>query len=318
MGWGTKLQKTTHRAVPLVQAQQIAATNAKHHERLENTRLDAQRSLETARDDLDRANRLGFDEFLAPFAGEFARLKNVDLGELRVLDEVPELAALGVEMRKVAVDAVRGLTSLAGGAAAGASAGAVTFTAVGAFAAASTGTAITSLSGAAATSATLAWLGGGSLAAGGGGVAAGTAVLTGIVAAPVLLAAGGFLYWQGKKSLDSQKRLAQELRRAETQLNRDCDQIKLAAKRCVDAARVVQDLARVGSGKLPELRRLLDRNVDFASYPVADRAKVAELAGLAQAIAAVIACPLVDESGSVTEAGATMLAAAEAVAHAHA
>ena len=51
---------------------------------------------------------------------------------------------------------------------------------VGAVCSASTGTAISSLSGAAATNATLAWLGGGSLAAGGGGVAAGATVLAGI------------------------------------------------------------------------------------------------------------------------------------------
>lgn len=57
-----------------------------------------------------------------------------------------------------------------------------TTSAVMAFGAASTGTAISSLSGAAATNATLAWLGGGSLAAGGGGMAAGTAVLGTITA----------------------------------------------------------------------------------------------------------------------------------------
>ena len=51
---------------------------------------------------------------------------------------------------------------------------------VGAFATASTGTAISSLSGSAATNATLAWLGGGSIAAGGGGMAAGATVLAGI------------------------------------------------------------------------------------------------------------------------------------------
>lgn len=55
------------------------------------------------------------------------------------------------------------------------------------FGTASTGTAISALSGAAATNATLAWLGGGSLAAGGLGVAGGTAVLGGIVAVPLLL-----------------------------------------------------------------------------------------------------------------------------------
>lgn len=55
--------------------------------------------------------------------------------------------------------------------------------AVGAYATASTGTAISSLHGVAATNATLAWLGGGSIASGHGGVAAGTIVLGGLQAA---------------------------------------------------------------------------------------------------------------------------------------
>lgn len=63
--------------------------------------------------------------------------------------------------------------------------------AVGALASASTGTAIAGLSGAAATNATLAWLGGGTLAAGGLGVAGGMVALGGIVLGPAL-AVGGF------------------------------------------------------------------------------------------------------------------------------
>lgn len=59
--------------------------------------------------------------------------------------------------------------------------------AVGKFAVASTGTAISSLSGAAATNATLAWLGGGSLATGGGGMAFGATVLS----ATTAVATGG-------------------------------------------------------------------------------------------------------------------------------
>lgn len=58
------------------------------------------------------------------------------------------------------------------------------------FAAASTGTAISGLTGAAATNATLAWLGGGSLAAGGGGVAAGAIVLNLIMIAPAAFITG--------------------------------------------------------------------------------------------------------------------------------
>ncbi|MDM8564325.1 hypothetical protein QUF74_01580 [Candidatus Halobeggiatoa sp. HSG11] len=56
---------------------------------------------------------------------------------------------------------------------------------------ASTGTAISGLSGAALTNATLAWLGGGTLASGGGGMAAGTALLTTISATGMGLVAVG-------------------------------------------------------------------------------------------------------------------------------
>lgn len=54
---------------------------------------------------------------------------------------------------------------------------------------ASTGTAISGLSGAAATNATLAWFGGGALAAGGTGIVGGMTVLGGIVAIPLVYVA---------------------------------------------------------------------------------------------------------------------------------
>lgn len=58
-------------------------------------------------------------------------------------------------------------------------------------AAASTGTAISSLSGAAATNATLAWLGGGTVAAGGGGIAAGTAIISTVATGGAVVAIAG-------------------------------------------------------------------------------------------------------------------------------
>lgn len=72
---------------------------------------------------------------------------------------------------------------------------------VGMLATASTGTAIGGLSGVAATNATLAWLGGGSLAAGGGGMALGTAVLGGMVAGPLIAITGFVMDSKAEKNL---------------------------------------------------------------------------------------------------------------------
>ena len=82
------------------------------------------------------------------------------------------------------------VTGLGSGSLAGLAAGGGAYFGAGALATASTGTAISSLGGAAATNATLAWFGGGSLASGGLGMAGGTAILGGIVAGPVLAVGG--------------------------------------------------------------------------------------------------------------------------------
>lgn len=66
---------------------------------------------------------------------------------------------------------------------------------------ASTGTAIGSLSGVAATNATLAWLGGGSLATGGMGMAGGAAVLGGAIAGPVIAVMGFSAAKKSEKAL---------------------------------------------------------------------------------------------------------------------
>jgi len=95
--------------------------------------------------------------------------------------------------------------SLSSGLLKGASSGALTafgmYGSVGVLGTASTGTAIGTLSGAAATNATLAWLGGGSLAAGGGGMALGSVVLGGMVVAPIIAVVGFFMNSQAEKNL---------------------------------------------------------------------------------------------------------------------
>lgn len=96
------------------------------------------------------------------------------------------------QMESMVAHSVQLEKGLLSGAIGGGLAGFGAYSSVGYIATASTGTAISSLSGVAATNATLAWLGGGSLATGGFGMAGGMIALGGIVAGPAL-AIGGFM-----------------------------------------------------------------------------------------------------------------------------
>lgn len=88
---------------------------------------------------------------------------------------------------------------------------------------ASTGTAISTLSGAAATNATLAALGGGSLAAGGGGMALGSAILGGTTLGVGLLVGGLILEARGSKISEQADKAWEEVWGAEKKINEICD-----------------------------------------------------------------------------------------------
>lgn len=161
-----------------------------------------------------------WDRQLGRFVSLFGSLKNVTIeggprvGELnRTI--APEALA---EMRAVAIRA--GEVMAGGGAAlgAGAAAGVAAYGGVMMFGTASTGTAIASLSGVAATNATLAWLGGGSLAAGGAGMAGGALVLGGIVAGPAIALGGILLSAKAQENLARARQLRAEAELAVTEI----------------------------------------------------------------------------------------------------
>jgi hypothetical protein len=106
------------------------------------------------------------------------------------------------------------LGSAAGAGAAGAAAGFAVYGGVMALGAASTGTAISSLAGVAATNATLAAIGGGSLATGGLGMAGGTAILGAAVAGPVLAIAGWAYDSHGEEALKNARKANVEVDQA--------------------------------------------------------------------------------------------------------
>ena len=131
------------------------------------------------------------------FVDMYGKFKNVSF-KGKMFDDSENFTekAFADEYKKMKVASINMQDIIAAGGGsigAGAMAGIAAYGGVSMFATASTGTAIAGLSGAAATNATLAWLGGGSLATGGLGIAGGTAVLGGIVVAPII-AVSGFLH----------------------------------------------------------------------------------------------------------------------------
>lgn len=175
----------------------IIAKSNRQTERVAIQLRDAEQTLERAHNSfilpfLETAAMIDWQPLLdTQHAGSIDRKAGSQEVEIRALREQTQVSVL----RTLAESSAGAITGV--GLGAGTAAG--VFAAVSALATASTGTAIASLSGAAASSATFAWLGGGSLAAGGMGVAGGTAVLTGVVALPALLAVGGVLVWKGRR-----------------------------------------------------------------------------------------------------------------------
>lgn len=144
---------------------------------------------------------------------------------------------------------------LGGGQAVGAAyaAGQGTVALVGLFGTASTGTAIGGLSGAAAWNATLAWLGGGSLAAGGGGMAMGTLVLGGVALGPALMIGGFVLGGEGEKALTKAREYEAKVKTESAKLEASEDFLKQVHQRIAEVSHLVTSLNSKALDLLSEL-----------------------------------------------------------------
>ena len=255
-----------------------------------------------------------YDGPLRRFAAAFGRLKNVNVGDLNVDSFAPELAAYEFEVADVDFGAVDALKTavLSGGS--GAVAGLISFAGVGAFATASTGTAIGTLGGAAATNATLAWLGGGSLAAGGYGMAGGMVVLGGLVALPVLAVGGLVLHRQGRKAITKAEADRLEADKTQKEMHLARTVARGIASRAEQLRLAVDRLVAVFTPRVAVLEYMLDRGDDYSTYDDRDREYIAVTVALAKTIRTVIDVPIFNDDGLVTEESATVVAAADAVA----
>lgn len=284
----------------IVDAARLMASNRERHEELEDRHTALAGRVERERLAQESRRLAVYDEVLVPFQETFRRLKNIDLVELAQFSLSGGTEMPTIELTQVRISAVGAVGALAGGLTSGAGAGTAAYAAAGAFAAASTGTPIATLTGAAATKATLAFFGGGAVAAGGGGVAVGTAVLGGIVAAPVIVVGAAFVSWRGRSARRTQREIAASLDVAEAEFDVAEQRAEAVLVRSRQIRSLLADLQDATAKRLPDLTDLVDTNEDYSTYDPEQRSQVLTLAGLVTAAVELMATPLSDDEGAVS------------------
>lgn len=259
----------------------------------------------------DAINALGetklrvLDGSIKPFIHEFEKLNHVELSNSTGLNELQKMV-LDKESFSELKELQSMATSMLGGVATGAMAGAITafgaYGAAGALATASTGTAIASLSGAAATNATLAFFGGGSLAAGGLGMAGGSMVLGGLVAGPVLAVLG---FVVGAKASANKDKAYSNLAKAQ-EFSEEMDTASALCigirKRSAMFDRFLWSLNSVFEPLIFEMKEIIEnKGTNFQTFDDSEKKVVAEAMAMAGAIKTLLDTPILSEEGTLTE-----------------
>ena len=293
VGLGAKGGYDQHRAQKLNKESNLRAEKASL--RLEDLRKKCSKSLQ----DLGDEKLSILNGSVTKFVDTFSQLKNVNFTESEGLNELSK-----IQMGTKEFSEMKALTkfssSILQGSATGIAGGALT--AIGAYGAAttlataSTGTAIASLHGVAATNATLAWFGGGSLAAGGAGMAGGAAVLGLIVGA------------KAGKNLENARANAY-------QTNEICEELENGSIECISIRRrcymFYNLLARLDSYLTPLTFAMEDiinnEGVDYSLFTEQSKKTVASAAATVSSIKAALDTPILTDSGALTEESDVLL-----------
>jgi hypothetical protein len=287
----------------MMDAKDAVGDAKKRLEDAEKSTTIARKACEEAFAALGEAKLHAMQGALLPFHGAFSRLKNVDFHSEVGRLGAPALDEIAVkEAGRLTVDVASALGVGAVGYGVGAASGAGAAAAVSGLAAASTGTAISSISGVAATNATLAWLGGGTLASGGGGVAAGGALLSGVAAAPILVVGGIFLHHKGREALAKAETFSADVKTAQAKHRESQAVLRGAASEAQMVRTVLESLTPMVASGSGWLDGVVSVQPDWREFDDAGKDTVRRLAALAMATSELVHTPLMSEDGAITKA----------------
>ena len=279
---------------------------------------DMKSSLQAVRDETSAAlTQLGnkklymYNVPVMRFVSLFEKVKNIELSESKGLAELSKFKIdkeAVVQMKDVCIKATSFAQGAVGGAVAGGAMAFGAYGAAGAFASASTGAAISGLSGAAATNATLAFFGGGSLAAGGLGITGGMCILGGIVAGPALAVLGTVMGAKASAGLDNAHANMAKVKEAGIEvavMKQTCwaitERAKMYTQMLVKYDRLVFPMLNNFDGIIRE------EGTDYRKYKKSSRGKIGALLSSMQSIKAMLDTPLLDEKGGLTAASEKVL-----------
>lgn len=264
---------------------------------------EAKQKSNSSLEELGRKKLGSMTKTLPNFVAEFEQLKNVDF----ISATEQEKLLLG-DFDKPALQEIKNDCSLLEGTATGLGSG-VSGGALAAFGAyngtmmlatAGTGTAISSLSGAAATNATLAWLGGGTLASGGLGVAGGTMVLGTLAAGPALLIFGSVLGAKADKNLSDARSNREQANAFANESDAICvklDGIYQISQLASDVLSKARTTCRRATQKLAKI--IKESGTDFSRYTDEQKEHVFKTVKSAQLVKSIIDVPILDKDGAI-------------------
>ena len=170
----------------------------------------------------------------------------------------------------------------------------------GALGTASTGTAIGTLGGAAATNATLAWLGGGSLATGGLGIAGGTAVLGGLVAAPALLVGAYFLNNKADEAMSKAKTHYAKAEEFDAKCSKSCSLLAAIRERGEQITNLLFRMDGDFTFGIRDMKGIIGRRgTDWRSFAREEQEHIAAVAMTAKTLKLIMDTPLCREDGTL-------------------
>lgn len=223
------------------------------------------------------------------FVDEFSKMKNVNFNDSIGIDELRNFNPSNqefIQLKTASLNAIEITSGIGVATTGGVLAALGAYGSVGYLATASTGAAIGGLTGAAATNATLAWLGGGSLATGGLGIAGGTVVLGGLVVAPAALIAAWWWECKAEEALNKAKAYKCEAEEWIANANKINAYLKAVTGRAEQIEKLLADFDRMLAEQLDIMLKNLRKNqsYDWNDYSVSDQKQIAITALLTKAI----------------------------------